>query len=141
MSATVTRRVHFEVGRRGKRSLREGAAPEGREVPVGRVPRVSRLMALAIRMDRLLSEGAVGSQSELAELGYVSRARLTQIMNLLHLALDLQEAVLHLPAVEEGRDPVTERDLRPVVAEVEWGRRRAMWREMAVRISSGRCRR
>lgn len=140
MSATVTKRVHFEVGRRGKRSLREGAAPEGREVPGGRVPRVSRLMALAIRMDRLLSEGAAGSQSELADIGHVSRARLTQIMNLLHLAPDIQEAVLHLTSVEEGRDPVTERELRPVVAEVEWGRQRAMWREMARRFMHSHCR-
>jgi hypothetical protein len=128
VSATVTTRVHFGVEKRGRKRLREGADPHvEREEIRGRVPRVARLMALAIKFDRLLSEGAVETQAELAELGRVTRARITQIMNLLHLAPDLQEAVLSLPPVEEGRDPVTERDLRAVVREVEWGRQRALW--------------
>ena len=48
-------------------------------------------------------------------------------MNLLCLAPDIQEAILFLPPVESGRDPVTERELRVIVAEVEWGRQRGMW--------------
>lgn len=132
MSATVTTRVHFGVERRGRKRLRAGADPcAEREEARGRVPRVARLMALAIKMDRLLAEGAVGTQSELAELGHVTRARVTQIFNLLHLAPDLQEAVLFLPPVIEGRDPVTERDLRPIAAEVDWGRQRGMWADLA----------
>jgi len=38
-------------------------------------------MALAIRFDGLIRDGKVKDQAELARLGHVSRARLTQIMN------------------------------------------------------------
>jgi hypothetical protein len=91
---TIQRKVHFRQGRRTRRELRPGeAAPT---VP-GRVPRVSRLMALAIRFDQLIRAGVVADQAELARLGHVTRARLTQIMNLLCLAPDIQEAILFLP--------------------------------------------
>ena len=93
----------------------------------GRVPRVARLMALAIRFDGLVREGAVSTQAELAAVGHVTRARVTQIMNLLHLAPDLQEAVLHLPLVQSGRDPITEHDLRPICALVDWDDQRRAW--------------
>ena len=57
-----------------------------------------------------------------------------QIMNLLNLAPDLQESMLFLPPVEHGKDPVTERELPVIVAEMNWGRQRGMWREMSDRI-------
>lgn len=122
---TVTQHVHFHFGSRGGVSLRPGQA-EKPEDP-GRVPRVSRLMALAIRLEGLIEQGAVATQAELAEIGHVTRARVTQIMNLLHLAPDIQESILDLPPVESGRDPVTERELRPIAAEIDWGVQRAMW--------------
>ena len=40
--------------------------------------------------------------AELARVGHVTRARVTQIMNLLNLSPDIQEALLFLPLVEEG---------------------------------------
>ncbi len=78
--------VHFR--RRGRGSRREMAA--GQEPPrparePGRVPRVARLMALAIRFEEYLRAGQVSDYSELAELGLVSRPRISQIMNLLNL--------------------------------------------------------
>jgi len=62
---------------------------------------------------------------DLTRLGHVSR--MTQIMNLLLLAPDIQEALLFLPRVTQLKGSVTERDLRPVVAEVDWGRQREVW--------------
>ncbi|MEQ8771059.1 MAG: hypothetical protein RIB60_11185 [Phycisphaerales bacterium] len=84
-------------------------------------------MALAIRMDGLIASGAMSDQAELARAGCITRARMSQIMNLLHLAPDIQEAILDLPPVISGRDPVTERDLRPVVAEWLWERQHEAW--------------
>ena len=52
---------------------------------------------------------------------------MTQIMNLLHLAPDIQEELLFLPPVTTGKDPVHERMLRPIVAETSWQRQREMW--------------
>ena len=98
--------------------------------PAGRIPRVSKLMALAIRFDDLLRDGQVLDQSELARLAHVTQPRITQIMNLLHLAPDIQEELLHLPPVEAGNDPLTERDLRPITRMRDWRRQRAMWRAL-----------
>jgi hypothetical protein len=122
---TIERKIHFQQGRRGRKKMSEGkAAPRA---PVGRVPRISRLMALAIRLDQLIRDGVVTDQAELARLGHVSRAKLSQIMNLLNLAPDIQEAILFLPPVERGRDPVSERNLRPIVAVADWKVQRRRW--------------
>ena len=86
------------------------------DVPVSRVPRIARLMALAIRMDRLIHGGHVGDYAELARIGHVSKARVTQIMNMNFLALDIQEDLLFLPRVERRRDPIREHANRPNAA-------------------------
>ena len=119
-------KVHFRCGANGRKHLESGDAPIVSVEP-GRVPRISRLMALAIRFDGLIRDGVVTDQAELARLGHVTRARLTQIMNLLHLAPDIQEAILFLPRVERGRDPIKERQLRPIAAVVDWRKQRRMW--------------
>jgi len=126
---TVTKRIHFSMANRGKRQIKPGPQPV-RDTPRGRIPRVARLMALAIKFERLLNEGAVRDQAELAELGHVTRARMTQIMNLLHLAPDIQEAILFLPRTTSGRDPIRESHIRPIAAEVEWRRQRRMWKKL-----------
>jgi hypothetical protein len=84
-------------------------------------------MALAIRFDQLIRDGDVTDQAELARLGRVTRARLTQIMNLLSLAPDIQEWTLFLSTTERGRDLVTERQLRPIAATASWNMQRQMW--------------
>ena len=94
------------------------------------MPRVAKLMALAIRFDQLLRDGVVADQAELARLGYVSPARLSQVMALLQLAPEIQEEILFLPPTERGPDPVTERDLRPIAAVADWGKQRKLWREL-----------
>ena len=57
--------------------------------------------------------------------------RLTQIMNLLCLAPDIQEEILFLPPTKRGRDAVTEKQLRPIAAIPSWSRQRQMWRELS----------
>ena len=61
---------------------------------------------------------------ELARLGHVSRTRLTQTLNLLHLAPDIQERLLFLPAVEKGRDAISEKQCRRLASEYDGDRRR-----------------
>ncbi len=123
---TLTKKIHFTMANKGKREIKPGPAPVA-DTPEGRVPRVSRLMALAIKFDRLIDEGAVRDQAQLAELGHVTRARVTQIMNLLYLAPNIQESILHLPRVTSGKDPITERDVRPIAAEPDWRKQRRLW--------------
>lgn len=120
--------VQFERGRRGhKRATTSGSKPDATPPSRARLPRVTKLMALAIRFERLVQTGEVASYAELARLGHVTRARMTQIMAFVHLAPDIQDALLNLPPVERGRDPVTERDVRPILAEVAWAKQRNAW--------------
>jgi hypothetical protein len=97
------------------------------EASAGRVPRVARLMALAIRFDQLIRGGAVADQAELARLGSVSRARVTQIMDLLNLAPDIQEQLLFLQGSERGRDTTAEHKLRPIAKVEDWRAQRRVW--------------
>ena len=125
----IKQKVHFSRGKAGRRRIgTELSAVE--TVPMGRVPRVSKLMALAIRFDRLIREGKVADRSELARLAHVTQPRMTQIMNLLHLAPDIQEELLFLPPVTEGRAQIHERMLRPLAAEVSWAVQRGAWRRI-----------
>jgi hypothetical protein len=127
---TITKPIHF--ARKGHRKAAVAGPPPEPEAtdPIGRVPRVSKLMALAIRFDQLLQDGVVADQSELARLAHVTQPRMTQIMNLLHLAPDIQEELLHLPRVQQGRGPLTERDLRAIVCQRSWGEQRRLWAEL-----------
>jgi hypothetical protein len=81
-------------------------------------------MALAIKFQDMVDHGEVRDYADLARLGYVTRARMTQIMNLLHLAPDIQEAILFLPPTTSGRDPISERGIRNVTGTAAWGRQR-----------------
>ena len=86
-------------------------------------------MALAIRFDQLICDGVVANQAELARLGRVSPARLTQIINLLNLAPDIQEEVLNLKSIPSGPNKVSERYLRPVAKIENWRNQRALYRK------------
>jgi len=127
---TFRTKVHFRAGRNGRKHLEIGETPVATVAP-GRVPWISKLMALAIRFDGLVRDGVVTDQAELARHGHVSRARVTQIMNLLHLAPDIQEEVLFLPRVERGKEPIQERHLRPIAAVPDWRKQRRLWKALA----------
>jgi hypothetical protein len=86
---------------------------------LGRVPRVSRLMALALKFQGLLSQG-IRSHADLAELGHVSRTRVCQILMLTNLAPAIQEALLFLPKTLRGPDRITENRLRDIAGLVDW---------------------
>ena len=109
--------------------------PSGKtpDVEPGNIPRVSRLMALAIKFDSLVRRGEIRDYADLARLGYVTRARITQIMNLLNLAPDIQEEILFLERVD-GLEPVTERGLREVVKRQVWAEQENAWS----RLNAGR---
>jgi hypothetical protein len=96
----------------------------------GRVPRVARLMALAIRCEGLIRDGVIENYTEIGRLGHVTRARVSQIMNLLNLAPDIQEEVLFLPRTEKGRAPIILAQLQPIAQVPDWRKQRVLWREL-----------
>jgi len=107
-------------------------------VPLGRVPRVARLLALALRLEQLVQTGVIANYAELARLGRVSRARVTQILNLRLLAPDLQEAVLFLPPTVRGRDAIHLQQLQRVAAELHWQQQRRLWQALLAERGSDR---
>ena len=98
------------------------AAPD----PQGRPPRIARLVALAHKLDALVRSGTVSSYGELARLGHISPARLTQIMVLIHVAPSIQEYLLFLSAADARL--ISELDLRKIAREPHWDRQRAIWK-------------
>jgi hypothetical protein len=124
---TVKFKVRFDRGGKGGRTTAEVDRRESRSGPTGRVPRVARLMALAIKFDGLLRDGTIKNLAALSGLGGVTRARISQVMNLLHLAPDIQEAVLQLTVAGAGRANVTLSDLQPVCRELDWRKQRKYW--------------
>lgn len=124
---TVTRKFHVTRRHHGRKHFRDGEAPD---VPAGRIPRISRLMALAIRCHQLIRDGVVADQAELAHFGHITPSRMTQIMMLLNLAPDIQEQILFLPRVQRGRDPIKENDLRPITRTLDWRKQRRMWAQL-----------
>ena len=108
------------------RRREKGAEPAPKPDPAncsGNIPRITRLMALAIKFQDMVDRREVRDYADLARLGYVSRARITQIMNLLNLAPDVQELLLDGPS---GAAP-KERHMRTILRCVSWDdQRRAL---------------
>jgi len=82
------------------------------------LPRISWLMALAVHFDGLIRRGIVRDYADLAWLGGVTRARITQIMNLLNLPPWKQEELLFL----RGNSRLPEREMRAVCEKTMWMR-------------------
>ena len=123
---TIERPVHFRrSGHGGRKELKNGEAPPA--PPPGRVPRIARLMALAIRLEEQVRSGVVASYADLAAVGHVTRARISQILNLVNLAPDIQEALLDLPRTQGGRDPIHLRQLQPIASMLDWRMQRRLW--------------
>ena len=124
-SLTINRKFHVAKRRDGRKHLEDGVAPCK---PTGRVPRITRLLALAHRCHRLIQDGTIINQSELAHYGQISTTRMTQIMWMDNLAPDIQEEILFLPNTVKGRDRVKEADIRPIAKTLDWKQQRKMWR-------------
>ena len=131
MKAARTREWTIDLTRRGRKNvcLQE-------DTQAVRVPRLARLMALAIRFDGLLRSGAIIDQAELARLGKVSRARISQILNLIHLAPDIQEQLLFLPPIHHGRERLHLADLQPLCRQWDWRRQHRMWQALRQRLAT-----
>ena len=113
LSVTLSTRL-FEPPRSvANHSSLRGHRPE-------RLASVARLLAMAHRLDGLIADGTVANYAELAHYASVSRARISQIMNLLNLAPAIQEKLLFLPSSDAVL--VTERTLQRLASISDWSR-------------------
>jgi hypothetical protein len=95
--------------------------------PQGPAPRIARLLALAHKLDAMVRSGEISDYGQLARLGHISPARLTQIMVLLHLAPAIQEYILFLSAADARF--ITELTLRKIAREPCWDRQRELLKQ------------
>jgi hypothetical protein len=130
MTSAFTIECQVQFSHRGRGSRRRHPLDRGSSAEAGRVPRLSRLMALAMRLDELIRSGEVTSYADLARLGHVTRARLSQITGLLGLAPDLQEEILFLPRTLKGRDPIQLQHLLPIACLADWRKQRIRWKTL-----------
>ena len=134
-SEEITYALDFGVRKPGhgeKKRLSCNSARSNSERAGCAVPRIARLMALAIRFEGLLRNATIRDYAELARLGRVTRARTTQIMKLLHLAPDIQEQILFLPPLKG----LNERNLRSIVSKIDWTEQRRMFQEIKDRLDN-----
>ena len=97
--------------------------PPRRQKRRPRMPRITRLLALAIKFEEMIARGEVRDYADIARLGYITRARASQIMNLTLLAPDIQEVLLEMTEENE----VTERDVRAATKCASWGAQREVF--------------
>jgi hypothetical protein len=127
--------ILLPLARRG-RANGDGGRGRAKSPAAPTIPRIARLMALAVKFQDMVDQGEVPDYAAIARLGYVTRARLTQIMNLTLLAPDVQEALLLEEAV--GDTFPNERGIRAVVGVVGWEEQRRLFREMTAYNSASR---
>jgi hypothetical protein len=113
-----------------KSSYRVAHGPTVTPFAVGRVPRVSRLLALAHKLDGLVRQGTIRDYAVLARLGHVSRARISQIVALVYLAPDIQQDILFLPPTVRGRDAIHLHQLVSIATHLHWYEQRLRWRKL-----------
>jgi hypothetical protein len=111
----------FEPPRSGLRGPRTPERPAS----------VARLLALAHRLDGLMRDGIVANYTELAQYASVTRARISQIMNLLNLAPIIQEQLLFLPTTESIL--ITERSLRYLASVTSWDQQSLLFEKLPIR--------
>ena len=84
-------------------------------------------MALALKLEQMIRQDVVTDYAVLATLGRVSRSRVTQIMNLLNLAPDIQEQILFLSSETAEQCGICEPSIRRLSARLLWSEQRAQW--------------
>lgn len=131
MSKPVSVDFQFSVQQRGrgaKKRIVEGAAQSDESKPaLERIPRISRYMALAIHFEDLIRQGIVTDYADLARLGHVTRARVTQIMNLRLLAPEIQEHILYYASEPIDGDRIGLKAFQSLATEFDWTRQRKVW--------------
>jgi predicted XRE-type DNA-binding protein len=121
--------------RRGKEKRFVAEQPKE---PAIRPAKVALQLALAHRIQKAIEAGEVRDQAEAARLLGLTRARVSQLLDLTLLAPDIQERILLLEAVGKA-EPASERELRSPSRAPSWSEQRVrLWNRTAVPNPWGR---
>ncbi len=97
---------------------------------VGCLPRVAHVMALAIQFQDMIQRGESRDYADLARLGCLTRERMSQIMELIWLAPDIQQEILEFPPGSATRFPISEVAARRIAVRLEWVDQRERWHKL-----------
>jgi len=110
--------------------LRKECEPRRRRPPAkptAHIPRVARLLALAHKIDGMIRSGELKDWAGAARLIGVTRARMTQIANLILLSPMIQDFILCSPFASFSQSPTNEHDLRFIVTHACWDSQWQLW--------------
>ncbi len=101
-------------------------APAVTPAPARQPARVAIMLALAHKIQFAIDRGEVRDRAEAARRLGVTRARVTQLLDLTLLAPQIQDVVLGLEAVD-GVEPASERFLRTILRHERWAEQSEVW--------------
>lgn len=104
---------------RVRRGRRKAFAPTAAPDPERKPARVAVMLALAHKIRQAIDQGEIRDQGDAARRLGLTRARITQLLDLTFLAPVLQERILFLQAIR-GVQPATERQLRLATRISSW---------------------
>jgi hypothetical protein len=128
-------KFQFETSSSSHGRQRVGAPKPKMSRAPAKLPHITKLMALAIRLEHLLATGQVKDQAEIARTAGITRARVTQIINLTQLAPDIQEAILNLEPTTDHVPRFREREVRTIAIVPNWETQRVLWKRLVKRTS------
>ena len=124
-----TAKIQFQL-HSTKRPEGERGRSDSQDSGNGRVPRVTQVMALAIQFQDMIQRGEARDYADLARLGCLTRERMSQIMELIWLAPDIQREILECKPTYTTRFPISEVAVRRIAAELAWDAQRLAWRKL-----------
>lgn len=123
-------KIQFETSSSSHGRQRVSAPKPKKSSAPAKLPHITKLMALAIRLEHLLATGQVKDQAEIARTAGITRARVTQIINLTQLAPDIQEAILNLEPTTDHVPRFREREVRTIAILPNWEKQRVLWKRL-----------
>ena len=128
-------KIQFETSSSSHGRQRVSAPKSKKSSAPAKLPHITKLMALAIRLEHLLATGQVKDQAEIARTAGITRARVTQIINLTQLAPDIPEAILNLEPTTDHVPRFREREVRTIAIVPNWETQRVLWKRLVKRTS------
>lgn len=112
------------------RAADSGAPSDAPRSTVGRLPRITQVMALAIQLQDMIQRGDARDYADLARLGCLTRERMSQILELVWLAPDIQQEILEFPPSGAARFPISEVAVRKIASPLSWNEQRRAWEQL-----------
>ena len=94
-------------------------------------------MALAIQFQDVIQRGEARDYADLARLGCLTRERMSQIMELVWLAPDIQQEILEFPPSGAGRFPISECAIRKIGGDLSWVKQCYFWNQLKLKHNIG----